>query len=75
MAIYRKNQDLINIGAYPPGSSPAIDQAIRLHEPIRQFLRQPVGQGALLPQSWSGLAAALSAAAPAAANRPTKARS
>jgi flagellum-specific ATP synthase len=33
MAIHRKNQDLINIGAYPMGSNPAIDQAIHLHEP------------------------------------------
>lgn len=74
MAVYRKNQDLINIGAYPPGSSPAIDQAIRLHDPIRQFLRQPVGQGSLIPASWTGLSAALGgpASGPVPATRPAR---
>ena len=53
MAVYRKNQDLINIGAYPAGSNPAIDQAIRLHEPLNQFLRQGVTQGCTILQSWA----------------------
>lgn len=38
---YRQNRDLITIGAYEPGSDPKIDQALRAHEPLRQFLRQP----------------------------------
>ena len=41
MALYRKNQDLINIGAYPAGSNPAIDQAIQWQESLQHFLRQP----------------------------------
>ena len=45
LAIYRKNQDLINIGAYPGGSNAAIDRAILLHEPLREFLRQSVSEG------------------------------
>src|SRR5262245_57325680 len=45
MAIYRKNRDLINIGAYPAGSNPAIDRAIALHEPLNRFLRQNVTEG------------------------------
>jgi flagellum-specific ATP synthase len=53
LAIYRKNQDLINIGAYPAGSSPAIDQAIALHEPLNKFLRQSVNDGFTTAQSWS----------------------
>src|SRR5208283_4856255 len=35
MAIYRKNQDLINIGAYPAGSNPVIDESIARHELLR----------------------------------------
>jgi len=55
LAVYRKNQDLINIGAYPAGSNPAIDQAIALHEPLNKFLRQGVTEGFSAPQSWQML--------------------
>jgi flagellum-specific ATP synthase len=53
LAVYRKNQDLINIGAYPAGSSPVIDQAITLHLPLNKFLRQNVTEGFLAEQSWA----------------------
>lgn len=52
LAIYRKNQDLINIGAYPMGSNPAIDHAIALHNPLNQFLRQGVTSGLEAGRSW-----------------------
>lgn len=42
MAVYKEAEDLINIGAYKSGSNARIDQAIRLDEPIRQLLKQPV---------------------------------
>ncbi len=60
LAIHRKNQDLINIGAYPAGSNAAIDQAIRFHEPLNRFLRQGVHENALTDESWAQLALALS---------------
>lgn len=60
LAIYRKNQDLINIGAYPPGSNPAIDQSIRLHEPLNRFLRQAVNEGFASGESWQLLKTSLS---------------
>ncbi|HEX4266102.1 MAG TPA: FliI/YscN family ATPase [Verrucomicrobiae bacterium] len=60
LATYRKNQDLINIGAYPAGSSAAIDQAIALHEPLNRFLRQSVTEGFNHTQSWSMLKQILS---------------
>jgi flagellum-specific ATP synthase len=53
MATYRRNQDLIQIGAYPAGTNPVIDRAIALHEPLRRFLRQSVDEGFTLEQSWS----------------------
>ena len=56
LAVYRRNQDLINIGAYPAGTSPTIDEAIRLHEPLRVFLRQPVDNWQTIPESWQMLA-------------------
>jgi flagellum-specific ATP synthase len=55
MAVYRKNADLINIGAYPAGSSPQIDRAIQCHELFRQFLRQGVNEGFTAAQSWEWL--------------------
>lgn len=55
MATYRKNRDLINIGAYPKGSNAVIDRAMELNEPLGQFLRQPVGEGFGLEESWRSL--------------------
>jgi flagellum-specific ATP synthase len=40
MAIYRDNEDLIQIGAYPRGSSPQIDWAIQQRPLIESFLSQ-----------------------------------
>lgn len=59
MAVYRRNQDLINIGAYPAGSNATIDHAIRLHEPLKQFLRQGVREGFAAKDSWRLLTQAL----------------
>ncbi len=42
LATYRKSEDLINIGAYVAGSNSKIDDAIKMHEPINEFLRQGV---------------------------------
>lgn len=64
MAIYRKNQDLINIGAYPAGSNVAIDRAIQLHDPLRHFLRQPVTEGCPARDSWAQLERTMQLAAP-----------
>ena len=60
LATYRKNQDLINIGAYPAGSNAVIDRAIRLREPLQKFLRQAIEQGVAAEESWSMLKQVLS---------------
>ena len=52
LSLYRRNQDLINIGAYPAGSNGAIDHAIRLHEPLKRFLRQGIREGFAGAESW-----------------------
>ena len=55
MAIYRKNEDLISIGAYAKGTNGAIDHAIALHEPLRKFLRQAVHELAPRAQTFLNL--------------------
>lgn len=65
LATYRKNQDLINIGAYPAGSSAPIDHAIAMHEPLNRFLRQGVTEGFIAPKSWELLTQTLAAPRPA----------
>ncbi len=70
LANYRKNQDLINIGAYPAGSSAAIDQAIALHDPLNKFLRQGVTEGFRPEQSWPLLEQTLATAAKPAIKNP-----
>ena len=40
MATYSDMEELIRLGAYRAGSSPEVDEAIRLHEPLEAFLRQ-----------------------------------
>ena len=44
LAAYRKNEDLINIGAYVKGSDAVTDKAIALMDTINFFLRQSVDE-------------------------------
>ena len=37
---YADMEELIRLGAYRAGSSPEVDEAIALHEPLEAFLRQ-----------------------------------
>ena len=45
LAIYTEAEDLINIGAYEEGSNPEIDRVIKLIAPMRDFMRQDIGEG------------------------------
>ncbi len=40
LALYTKNADLISIGAYKPGTNPALDEAVRKIDGINNFLTQ-----------------------------------
>jgi flagellum-specific ATP synthase len=40
MATYADMEELIRLGAYRAGSSPEVDEAIKLHPPLEAFLRQ-----------------------------------
>ncbi|BFR47166.1 FliI/YscN family ATPase [Nitratidesulfovibrio sp. HK-II] len=55
MATFRKAEDMINIGAYAPGSNPDIDKAIAMNGPINAFLRQDVTDAAPLADSFAQL--------------------
>jgi flagellum-specific ATP synthase len=51
LSTYRDAQDLIQVGAYAPGSDPRIDLAIAAQPPIDAFLRQKVSEGSPAEQS------------------------
>ena len=53
---YADMEELIRLGAYRSGSSPEVDEAIRLHEPLEDFLRQAKDESASLPEGYAGLA-------------------
>ena len=72
LAIHRKNQDLINIGAYPAGTNPAIDLSIHLNAPLRAFLRQPADEGFSLDKSWAKLKETMATPVPAPAPAPVR---
>ncbi len=55
IATYRKAEDLINIGAYKPGSNPKIDQSIALWQNIESFLKQNTRESANLKESIAAL--------------------
>lgn len=44
LAVFDKNRDLINIGAYESGFNPEIDAAIEINPVINQFLRQDISE-------------------------------
>lgn len=55
LALYRKNEDLVAIGAYQKGANTALDHAIALHEPLRKFLRQAVHEHSSRAQTFAAL--------------------
>ncbi len=44
LSVYRESEDLINIGAYSPGSNPKIDASIANNDNIINYLRQDIDQ-------------------------------
>ena len=55
LALYRKNEDLVSIGAYQKGANAALDHAIALHEPLRNFLRQSTHEHTARAQTFANL--------------------
>lgn len=65
MATYADMEELIRLGAYRPGSSPDVDEAIRLHKPLEAFLGQGKDEASTIPQGYQALEQILAAPAPA----------
>lgn len=57
LAARRQAQDLLDVGAYVPGSNPRVDAAVAHADRIDAFLRQRIDEPAPAQQSWAALAA------------------
>jgi flagellum-specific ATP synthase len=55
MATYADMEELIRLGAYRAGSSPQVDEAIRLHQPLEDFLAQSKEEATSLGQGYQRL--------------------
>ena len=50
-SVYEQNKDLINVGAYQPGTNPQIDRAIAMHPYIQRFMQQSMNEAVSFQQS------------------------
>jgi flagellum-specific ATP synthase len=55
MAAHREAKDLIEIGAYVPGSNAEVDRAVALQDDIRAFLTQDIEDTVPAAESWGAL--------------------
>ncbi|MGD0282482.1 MAG: flagellar protein export ATPase FliI [Dissulfurispiraceae bacterium] len=55
MALYKRYEDVITIGAYKEGTNPKLDYAIRMNEKIKVFLRQNVTEKVTFEQGLAQL--------------------
>jgi flagellum-specific ATP synthase len=55
MATYKQAEDLINIGAYKPGSNPKIDQALSRIEQMNAYLKQDIREKVSMEEAVEGL--------------------
>jgi flagellum-specific ATP synthase len=55
LAVYRRNEDLVTIGAYQKGTNAELDRAVGLHTPLKGFLRQSVHDRVARQDSFSQL--------------------
>jgi len=60
IAVYNRARDLVDIGAYAPGSNAGIDRALELMPRIRAFLQQPPGEATPFEETVGRLAAIFS---------------
>ena len=59
MAAYANMEELIRLGAYRAGSDPEVDEAIRYHDALEDFLRQDKDAGCSMSDGYNQLAGIL----------------
>jgi flagellum-specific ATP synthase len=64
MATYADMEELIRLGAYRPGSSPEVDEAIGLHPALEAFLAQDKAEATGLAEGYQRLAQIVAPAEP-----------
>ena len=70
VAVYRDIEDIVNIGAYAPGTSAEFDLAVKAHETINQFLQQRMDESVGLDEAVKELVALLERIQRGAAGQP-----
>ncbi len=63
MATYSDMEELIRLGAYRPGSSAEVDEAIGFHKPLEDFLRQMKDEATSMAEGYERLEQILAGAA------------
>jgi flagellum-specific ATP synthase len=64
MATYADMEELIRLGAYRPGSSPEVDEAMGLHPALEAFLGQNKAESTGLNEGYQRLEQILAASVP-----------
>lgn len=59
LAVQRQYQELVDIGAYSPGSNTQLDHALRVYPRLVSFLRQPIEEGKAFEETLNDLEQAL----------------
>ncbi|MEX2658092.1 MAG: FliI/YscN family ATPase [Acidimicrobiales bacterium] len=61
LAAHRDAKDLIEIGAYVPGTNPTVDRAVALKDALDAFACQDMGESPTADESWAALTRVVSA--------------
>lgn len=56
-SLYQTNRDLISVGAYTPGSDPQLDEAVKFHPKLVEFMRQDMNKAVSINDSITQLMA------------------
>ncbi|MBI4889766.1 MAG: FliI/YscN family ATPase [Acidobacteria bacterium] len=65
LALLQSSEDLIRIGAYTSGSNSRLDDALRVEDHLKSFLRQRPGESCTLPETAGRMAQLCGAGSPA----------